>query len=115
MTYEELVRIAEELPETAGASGFGLVCVRRGQHMMFTLKKGGDTIAVKLDWDTRDTLLKESPGKYFVTRNYRHHPWLLVRFGLLEEEEARSLIQASWEDAPNPGEKRKWHGFRSGG
>jgi hypothetical protein len=115
MTYEELVRIAEELPETAGASGFGLVCVRRGTHMMFTLKKDRETIAVKLDWDTRDRLLKESPGKFSVTRNYRHHPWLLARIALLDEEEARSLIKASWEDAPNPGEKRKWHGFPSRG
>jgi hypothetical protein len=115
MTYDDLVRIAEELPDTAGARGFGLQCVRRGDRMMFTLKKGGDTVAIKLDWDTRDRLLKESPDKYFLTRNYRHHPWLLARIALLDEEEARSLVSASWEDAPNPGEKRKWHGFPTRG
>ena len=114
MTYEELVGIAVELPEVNEARGFGLVCVRRNRDLMFSLKKDG-TVAVKLDWETRDRMLEKSPDKFFVTRNYQRQPWLLARILLLDEVEARSLVKAAWEDAPNPAKSRKWHGFSTRG
>jgi hypothetical protein len=107
MTYDDVVRIALSLTETEEGMSWGTPGVKRNKRFMFRLREDGETIAIKLDWDTHDRLLAESPHLYFKTPHYEGHPAFLARFELMSEEDAEALIRASWEDAPFPSVSRK--------
>jgi hypothetical protein len=89
-----------ELPDVAEAMSYGTPCLKRKGKFMLRLKEDGESIAVKLDWDTHDRLLAERPDVYYKTPHYEGYPALLARLDALDQDEAWSLVRASWENAP---------------
>lgn len=106
MTFDDLVRIALELPETVEGMSYGTPSVKRKKRFMFRLKEDGETIAIKMDWETLERLMRQSPEKYFKTPHYEGYPAFLARIELLSETDAREIVEVSWEAAPLP-EKRR--------
>ena len=102
MTYDDVVRVGLELPEVEDTMSYRTPALKRKGRFMLRLKEDGATIAVKLDWETHDRLLAESPNVYFKTPHYDGYPALLARLELLDEAEARAMVSASWKDAPKP-------------
>lgn len=107
LSYDDIVRMALELPDVEESLAYGGPCLKRKGRMMLAPKEDGETIAVKVDWETHDRLLEERPDIFYKTPHYETWPWFLVRFGLLSEAEVRDLLQTSWEDAPKPGKRRR--------
>lgn len=101
MTYDDMVAIALELPDVAEGMSYGTPALKRGKRLMLRLKEDGESVAVKLDWDTRDRLLAERPDLYFITPHYEGYPMVLARFELLNEGQVRELLQASWLAGPD--------------
>lgn len=101
MTYDAFVSLALELPDTSEGPSWGTTGVKRKKRFMFRIKEDGETVAVRLDWDTRDRLLKERPDVCFLTPHYENYPALLARLEPLDEALAREIVQASWEFAPS--------------
>jgi hypothetical protein len=106
MTYDELVKIGLELPEVEDTFAWRTPALKRNGRYMLRLKEDGETIAVKLSWDSHDRMLSERPDLYFKTPHYEGYPALLARLEDLSLEEAGRLVQRSWEDAPFPGKGR---------
>ena len=106
MTYDEIVRIGLEKDDVEETTSYGTPCLKRKGDFMLRLKEDGESIAVKLDWDTHDRLLDDNPDVYFKTAHYEGYPALLARLGALTVPEARSLIEASWANAPRAGKRR---------
>ncbi len=102
MNYNEMIALALELPEVEESTSYGDPAIKRKGRLMFAFKDKGDTLAIKLDWETHDRLLSELPEIFYKTPHYDGWPWLLVRLELLGPELARDIVTASWEDAPNP-------------
>lgn len=107
MTYEDCVRIAFELDDVEESLYYGSPTIKRKNRAMFGGKEDGEVLSIKVDWDTHDRLLDERPDVFYKTPHYETWPWFLVRYKLLAEHELRSLIKASWEDAPKPAKRRK--------
>ncbi len=105
MTFDDLVRLGCELPDVSEAMAWGTPGLKRKGKFMLRLKEDGESVAVKLDWEMHDRLLAESPEIYFKTPHYEGYPALLARFELLDEEAARTLLKASWKDAPKPAQR----------
>ena len=105
MTYDAVVQIALALPDVEEGLTWGTPGVKRKGRFMFRLKEDGETIAVKLDWETRDRLLSELPQVYFLTPHYEGYPALLARLSVLTEDLARPLVEASWADALKPAKR----------
>ena len=107
MEYAEGMAIALSLPDVVESTHYGgLAPKRNGRAFLGEGHEPGDC-AVKLDWDTHDRLLHEKPHIYFKTPHYEGSPWLLARLDALDRVEARALLQAAWNDAPNPARRRK--------
>ena len=107
MTYDELVDMAKAMPDVCEGTSYGDLSVKRGARWMFSLKKNGETIALKLNWKSHDILLPANPDVIFKTPHYEGYPAFLVRLEQLTPTLAESLVKASWEDAPNPAKKIK--------
>ncbi|MBI5705824.1 MAG: hypothetical protein HZC36_02420 [Armatimonadetes bacterium] len=101
MTYDDLVSLAMELPETSEGPTWGTSGVKRKNRFMFRIKEDGESVAIRLDWDTRDRLLKERPEVCFLTPHYENYPALLALLESLDSELACELVRASWEFAPS--------------
>ena len=107
MDYDEVVKIALAMPDTAESRSHGLPSIKRSGRFMFALKKDGETFAVKLDWETHDRLLESRPDAVFKTPHYDGYPAFLVRLEKLDKRLARSLVKASWEKASMPAKNRR--------
>lgn len=101
MTYSDFVAQALELPDTSEGPSWGTTGVKRKKRFMFRIKEDGETVAVRLDWDTRDRLLKERPDICHLTPHYENYPALLAQLEPMDPALARELILASWEYAPS--------------
>ncbi len=107
MDYDDIVRIGMEFEGVEEGFSYRTPGLKRDGRFMLRLKEDGETIAVKLDWETHDRLLEESPDIYYKTPHYEGYPGLLARLGKLTTAKAKALLKASWEDAPKPGKKRR--------
>lgn len=105
MTFDEIVRLAEELPEVEEGLSYGTPSLTRKGRFMLRLKEDGDTIAIKLDWESHDRLLAQKPALYFKTPHYDGYPAFLARLDDLNEDDVVQLLRLSWTDAPKPAKR----------
>ncbi|RYG65960.1 hypothetical protein EON77_17940 [bacterium] len=89
------------LPDTSEELYPGGASVNREDRWMFSLKKDGEMIVLKLAWDDHDRLLAAHPEAILKTSHYEGYPAFLVRLDALTPTIADELLAASWEDAPN--------------
>lgn len=102
LSFDAVVRLGRELPEVEESLSWRTPSLKRKGKFMLRLKEDGESIAVKLDWETHDRLLRQRPEVYFKTPHYEGYPALLARLEALTEADARALLRASWENAPLP-------------
>ncbi len=74
---------------------------------MFAPKKDGETVAIKLDWDTHDRLLEKHSQVFYKTPHYDGWPGFLARLNKLTKRLAQEVVRASWKNAPLPAKRRK--------
>lgn len=56
-----------------------------------------DTLAVRMERESRATLLEDAPETYYLTRHYRPHPVVLVRLRQVSPDALRELVRGSWQ------------------
>lgn len=105
MTYEEVLAMALEIPEVVEALQYGDPAIKRRKRFMAAAKRDG-TLAVKLDFETRDRLLGEVPEICLITPHFHGWPGFLVRIEQASPELVQEILHASWEDAPKPARTR---------
>lgn len=93
--------MALELPETTEYVGKKEHSVNRNGKTMFRTRPN-DSVAFRLDWETRDRVLKEQPDVFFLIDHYLGWPFALATVEKLQEDQARELIKIAWNEAPFP-------------
>ena len=101
MTYDDLVKLALELPETEEYIGKKELAVNRSGKAMFRTRPN-DSVAIRLDWNTRDRILQEQPETFFLIDHYLGWPFALAYLEKLEEEQAKELLQIAWKECLYP-------------
>ena len=62
-----------------------------------------DTLAVRIDFETRTEFLAAKPKVYYVTDHYLGHPMVLVRLKMIDRRTLRGLLSKAWRFVhPNP-------------
>ena len=64
--------------------------------LFLRLHQDGESLVVRALDEELDALLEYNPAVYYVTDHYRDHPWVLVRFGLVQQEELAGVIEQAW-------------------
>ncbi len=101
MTYDELARLALEMPGVAESMSYGQPALKRDRRFMVGLKPDGENVSVKVSWDDHDLFLTQYPELIYKTPHYEGYPAFLVRLGRLDQELATALLKAAWENAPH--------------
>jgi hypothetical protein len=99
VTFETAREIALALPGVEEGPCYGTPAFRVRGKFLARLKEDGETLVVKIDFDTRDILLEADPETYYTTPHYAGHPSILVRLPKVDRHDLAKLLEDSWRQA----------------
>lgn len=90
-------RAAAKLPGVEESTSYGTPALKVGGKMLARLKEDGASIVVRMDFDSRDLLLKTQPEIFYLTDHYLGYPAVLVRLAATSPTRLRSILADAWE------------------
>lgn len=99
MTFAVARRLALALPRVVEGSAYRTPAFRVAGRFFFRLREDGESLAVRIDLDTREVLLEARPRAFFITDHYRGYPAVCVRLSAVRREELKALLEESWRQA----------------
>lgn len=102
MKLDAVRRIALALPGVVEGTSYGTPAFRVQKKFLARLREDGETLAVRLDFEEREVLMRADPGKFFITEHYRNHPAMLVRLAAVTEGELAEVLESAWRARASP-------------
>jgi hypothetical protein len=98
-TLDEIVRFTLALPEVVESTSYGQPALKRGDTLIFALRKDLETLALVCGFEERAALMGSHPEMFFITDHYLNWPSVVVRLKSADKAVLREAVQASWERA----------------
>jgi hypothetical protein len=95
ITWEDVLAIGRELPETEESTSYGRPSLKVRGKSFVTIRERPDALVVRCDGEEKPFLLEGRPDLVFTTPHYDGYPYLLVRLDA-PIEEVRELVLDSW-------------------
>jgi hypothetical protein len=96
VTFAVARRLALALPGVVEGTSYGTPAFRIAGRYFFRLREDGESLAIKIDFDTREALLQANPGAFFITDHYRGYPAMCVHLSAVRRPELKALLDLSW-------------------
>lgn len=95
--YARLLRLATAagLPGVELGTSYGRPALKVAGKQ-FTGFRGEDAIPIRLPMELKEVLLGVAPETYFETDHYKGWPWLLVRLGIISDDELTQRLVDAW-------------------
>lgn len=94
--FETVRRIALALPGVEDGTSYRTPALKVRGKLLIRLKEDGESFVLRVDFETRDILLRANPGTFYITDHYRNYPAVLVRFAALDAGELPGLLEQAW-------------------
>ena len=97
VSWEEVVAIAEELPEVEESTWFRTPSLKvrgKGFARLRTEAEGG--LVLMCDLSEKEALLASGDPTFYTTPHYDGHGSILVDLGRVDRDQLRELIEESW-------------------
>ena len=98
MTFAVARRLALALPGVVEGSAYRTPAFRIGGRFFFRLREDGESLAIRVGFDTREALLQANPRAFFITDHYRGYPAMCVRLSTVRQPELKALLEQSWRE-----------------
>lgn len=95
-TFATLQRAARHLPQVEAGLSYGTPALKVKGKLFARLWEDGETLVLRVDFDSRDAMLKAQPAIFFLTDHYRGYPAVLVRLPKVTDAQLRVLLEDSW-------------------
>jgi hypothetical protein len=103
MNFETVRKLASALPGVEQGTMYGSPAVKvRGKLMAcLPIHRSAEpgSLAVRIAFEDRTALLKESPETYYLTDHYVDSPVVLVRLSKIGRDALKDLLATSWKFA----------------
>jgi len=96
VTWDELWGFVQTLPGCERGTSYGTPSFKVKGKFMARLWEDGETLVLRIDFETVDVLLKSNPDVFFITDHYVGYPAVLVRLRKADFEELSELLETSW-------------------
>jgi hypothetical protein len=96
VTFAVARRLALALPGVVEGTAYRTPAFRVGSRFFFRLREDAVTLAVRIDFDTRDALMQARPEAFFITDHYKGYPAMIVRLATVRRPELKALLEQSW-------------------
>ena len=101
MTREEVHALVMSLPAVEQGTSYGKPSYKLNGKFFTRMRVVDDSIALKMDFDTRDLRMEVAPEVFFLTDHYRPWPYVLAWIEHVEPDQLRSILRRTWwEQAP---------------
>lgn len=95
-TFDTVREIVPALPGVEEGTSYGTPALRVRRKFLCRLREDGETLVVKVDFDTREVLLQADPAVFFTTPHYDGYPSVLVRLPAIQPENLREVLKTAW-------------------
>ena len=103
LTFDDVVRIASDLPGVEVGTSYGTPALRVGKKFMCRMREDGETLVLKPLEDIEQRFLMDTqPDVFYLTTHYEGWPTLLIHLSRIDEAQLRELIQQCWERLATP-------------
>jgi len=99
LSVAKLRSLALELPEVEEKPSHGVPTFRVAGKLFAALREELDSVAIKLDFDARDSLIEGDPEVFYTNDHYRNYPMVLVRLNKIPIALLRELLRDAWSRA----------------
>ncbi|HEY6391532.1 MAG TPA: MmcQ/YjbR family DNA-binding protein [Bryobacteraceae bacterium] len=100
VTFNHVRELGLALAEVEEGTMYGSPALKLGGRLLacMAVHKSAEpeSLAVRTDFETREALLAEEPGTYYVTHHYVNHPIVLVRLSRIKKDQLRDLLRSAW-------------------
>ena len=96
VTFAVARRLALVLPGVTEGTSYGTPSFKVEGKFFFRIREDGGSLAVRIDFDTREALLQANPRAFFITDHYRGYPAMCVRLSTVRRSELKSVLEQSW-------------------
>jgi len=94
--FEPVRRAVTGLPEVEESTSYGTPSLKVRGKFLTRLKEDGETIVLRVDFDSRDAMMRVQPEVYYITDHYRDYPTVLVRLKAVTRAQLRELLADAW-------------------
>ncbi len=94
--FEPVRRAATGLPEVDESTSYGTPALKVRGKFLTRLKEDGETIVLRVDFDSRDAMMRVQPEVFYITDHYRDYPAVLVRLKAVSRAQLRELLADAW-------------------
>ncbi len=94
--FEPVRRAATGLPEVEESTSYGTPALKVRGKFLTRLKEDGETIVLRVDFDSRDAMMRVQPDVFYITDHYRDYPAVLVRLKAVSRAQLRELLADAW-------------------
>jgi hypothetical protein len=111
-SFHDAIAYALTLPDTVLSTSYGKPAVKvasNGRAFLYTGHEDKTSFGVGIDLDSVEILKETDPDTFWQTPHYEGWPAVLIRFGSLDPDRVRSVIERSrdWAAAMKPARPRK--------
>jgi len=96
VTFDTVRQLALALPGVEEGTSYGTPAFRVRGKFLVRLREDGESLAVRISFDTREVLMAAKPEVFFLTDHYLGYPSVLVRLSTVEPAELQSVLEEAW-------------------
>ena len=96
VTFAVVRKLALSLPGVVEGTSYRTPAFRVAGRFFLRLREDGATLAIRIDFDTREALMQANPEAFFITDHYRGYPAMCVRLSTVQRSELKALLEQSW-------------------
>ena len=98
MTYDEIVKLALELPGAEESTSYGTPALKVAGKMLARKHQDGVSIVLRVSFDEREMLMEAEPATFYITDHYRNYPALLARIETVDPGTLKRLLEQTWRE-----------------
>lgn len=96
VTFEAFRRIVLALPGVEEGPCYGTPGFRVKGKFLARIREDGESLVVKVGFDTRDMLMEAEPGTFYTEPHYHGYPSVLIHLSKVKREALRSILENAW-------------------
>jgi hypothetical protein len=97
LTFEDVTRIAMQLPGVSAGTSYGTPGLRVGKRFMCRMWEDGEVLVLKPVEDMEQRFLMETrPHVFFKTPHYEGWEGILIHLSAVDEDTLRDMLQQCW-------------------
>jgi hypothetical protein len=98
--FNTVREIALQLPSVEESTTYGSPCFKASGKLLACIaihrSAEPDTLAVRVDVESRAEMIADDPGVYYLTNHYLNYPFVLVRLKCIQAGALKDLIGTAW-------------------